>query len=478
MIAGPQPANAYDYDEPVAAKDAETTAEEMSALAAQGDMTAAALVIAEHLPYWMGAARGMTRHAEDTADLVQDAVTKLLAQWRAGKGPQTNTRAYVTATMRNAHASRLRSPGSRLEPLDETDAVADPGSTEHSSVDLTLEIDAVRRALGTLSEDHRVVLTEIVVQGRKPAELVEVLSRPAPAISSLLLRAKHALHRALLVDALSNGERDCHENARALPKRVHRDPAEHRPQEGGIAHVRSCARCRGGWARFAAMASALGVLPLFTVAQLSATAAPAAASQPEPQPESPPAPRATAPGSPGGAPALAGARAPTAPKALIGVGALLLTVSAGAFIAQLAVDRAASHQQLSHSGAIDGDHPHDALFDADLSLDADGALSAITLRFGLSEPSEWRLTELVLALSPGTLMNTLPPELKCTSDGVVTRCSATDHADDTRSFAFGVSDTSEASAAGAWRGEFSLQLEVETSGHERRTISGQASGRW
>ena len=56
-------------------------------------------------------------------------------------------------------------------------------------------------ALGTLSEDHRMVLTLCDLQGFTAAEAAEIIDRSVAATKSLHIRARRALRDALLKDA-------------------------------------------------------------------------------------------------------------------------------------------------------------------------------------------------------------------------------------------------------------------------------------
>ncbi|NLA65901.1 MAG: sigma-70 family RNA polymerase sigma factor [Leucobacter sp.] len=241
--------------------------------AKQGDSAAAAELIARYFDYWLRAAHGIvgsTRAPSDAADLVQDANLKLLELWRTGEGPDTNVRSYVTAMMRNAHLNRLRSPRSRELDVDDLGAADIPLSEDdYRRIEISREAQAVRRALAALAPDHQTVLRAVLVDGRKPADLTTELGRQAPAVSSLLLRAKHALHRSLLIEYLSTGGEQCAANAHALPKRVHEQVDAHRPHDAGLAHVLQCEDCQKNWRRFGHVSTALGVVPLVTIAVLA-----------------------------------------------------------------------------------------------------------------------------------------------------------------------------------------------------------------
>ncbi|MFV0432951.1 MAG: RNA polymerase sigma factor [Leucobacter sp.] len=261
---------------------------ELVEAARAGNTNAAAELLTLYLPYWTAAARQIIQKdtrsfsaagpREEPAELVQEALTKLLELWRNGKGPTSNIRSYVATMMQHAYANKLRSPRSRERPLEDSEIeFAFTVTDDVRSVDLSREIDAMQRAFNGLSPGYRAVLVAITIEGQKPAELTEQFGRPAPAISSMLKRAKQSLFRLMLIDYLSDGGPDCAKNAENLPLKVHDEMSAHGEHERGVAHVRGCERCRRNWARFGAVSSAFGILPLLTIVHLTHSAVPAVA---------------------------------------------------------------------------------------------------------------------------------------------------------------------------------------------------------
>lgn len=253
---------------------AQSSSEGAARLAAQTDAQQMGEYLLDSLPYLMGAARRIAPNASraDHEDMVQSAITRLFELRLEGRGPEVNPRSYLLAIMRNAYLDAVRSPASRVDALEEVfESRAEEFSATQSesavrAIELHREAELMRAAFRTLNDDYRAVLWRVVVEGGKPAELVGTLGRPAPAISSLLARAKTALRRAALVMVLSDGAEACRANAAKLPGTVHDEVEQHRASERGIAHVRECGECRRNWQRFAALTSALGLLPLLVVA--------------------------------------------------------------------------------------------------------------------------------------------------------------------------------------------------------------------
>lgn len=95
------------------------------------------------------------------------------------------------------------------------------------------------------------MLKAVVVDGRKPGDLEGELARRAPAISSLLRRAKLSLRRATLRVVLEeDAPADCRRAAGDLPESV-AVQMEDVSRSRGMAHIRTCDRCRAAWGRFA-----------------------------------------------------------------------------------------------------------------------------------------------------------------------------------------------------------------------------------
>lgn len=233
-------------------------------------------VIAEvfdSLPYLMGAAVRIAPHSSrlDHEEMVQAALVKLFEAMEARNEPITNPCAYAATIMRNSHTNELVSARSGTQSWGDLDALpsefisVEANAERMRRAELSDEFALVRRALSAVNPEYRLLLQRVVVEGRRPRELAAEQGREAPAISSAVARAKAALRRAVLIELLGEGADECVENARRLPERVRDDHALHRSSERGIAHVEQCDACREGWRRFAALASALGVLPLLTV---------------------------------------------------------------------------------------------------------------------------------------------------------------------------------------------------------------------
>ncbi|QIK62917.1 sigma-70 family RNA polymerase sigma factor [Leucobacter viscericola] len=444
-------------------------------LANEGDTDAGERLIVAWLPYWMGAARqiiGTDSRAfrvggqhEDAEDLVQAAVTKLLDLWKRGIGPTDNVRAYVTVMMRNSYSNRLRSPRSREFPLDtvneEVFAEFDSGL---EAAELTRERNAVQRALAALPRDHRDILIWVVVSGHKPGELTGSLGREAPAISSLLMRAKQSLRRFVLVDYLTDGGEECAQNAEQLPKRIHIDLQAHDKDERGIAHARNCERCRRNWRRFAATASMFGIIPLVALPSFNQGAA-AYASPPEelarPDAAARPETRSASNSVVSRVAAIASSRG-----VLVSGVVLVLIVPLLLFVPTL-VEAGAVNRQTTRAD-LTSENTHGAKLAVDLNLDTTGRLESFTTNLIVEGSVSWSLGRIEVELSPGTGYVSASNGYNCTTTGAWVTCDPTTESQSETA----VTIYTENDGAS---GSFDLRLASTIGGD---TVLGVADGHW
>lgn len=482
---------------------------DQAVLTQQGDASALSAMITAHLPYWMSAARqiietdGRSRTVggpkEEPAELVQEALLKLLEQWQNGQGPTSNPRAYVTTIMRNTYANKFRSPRARERPLEESAAeevFTTAGNIEQ--VDVVREMEVVSRAMSKLKPEHRTVLQAVTVEGRKPGDLTETLDRPAPAISNLLSRAKQALYRQVLIEHLSDGEQACQENAERLPARVREAPSLHAQADPGMQHIDECEPCQRNWRRFATILSAFGLLPLLVVAQLHHEVAPAAAitgdDAPEPHPATKPLTQTQAAGDTqaprqnGGVPSLPGMSipAPAAAAALAAgpgragplaralssrivlmAGVACLLVSAVAGLAYT-VFGTTPGKEITYTGAFDDMNPYGLSFDVSLDTTDAGVLHTIRADLAAQKDTSFIMRQLTLELSPGTTLLSAPDGLECDTNDKITVCAPIQPQGFDASIVFEVQNTAPG-------GSFTLQIDADSDG---TAASGRASGNW
>jgi RNA polymerase sigma factor (sigma-70 family) len=155
--------------------------------------------IAALLPRLRRFARTITFNREDADDLVQIAVERALnrsAQWEAG----TRLDSWIFRIMKNAWIDEVRSRIRR-------DAVFAPEAAgEHVGDDYAeahQQRMAIQKAISLLSEDHRIVIGLVLVDGLPYKEAAEVLEVPMGTLTSRLARAREAL-QGLLSDQTRN----------------------------------------------------------------------------------------------------------------------------------------------------------------------------------------------------------------------------------------------------------------------------------
>jgi RNA polymerase sigma-70 factor (ECF subfamily) len=151
--------------------------------------------IAALLPRLRRFARTITFHREDADDLVQVAVERALNhadQWTPG----TRLDSWLFRIMKNAWIDEVRMRTRR-------EAVLAPEELGEQVGDVSAEARqqrlAIQQAISLLSDDHRIVIGLVLVDGLPYREAAEVLDLPIGTLTSRLARAREAL-AALLSD--------------------------------------------------------------------------------------------------------------------------------------------------------------------------------------------------------------------------------------------------------------------------------------
>jgi RNA polymerase sigma factor (sigma-70 family) len=151
------------------------------------------LEIAALLPRLRRFARAVTHHREDADDLVQIAVERALIrseQWEAG----TRLDSWIFRIMKNAWIDEIRGRTRRdrlFAPEEAGENVGDDFAQAHQ------QRIAIQKAMSLLSEDHRLVIGLVLVDGLPYKEAAEVLEIPMGTLTSRLARARDALQELL-----------------------------------------------------------------------------------------------------------------------------------------------------------------------------------------------------------------------------------------------------------------------------------------
>jgi RNA polymerase sigma factor (sigma-70 family) len=149
--------------------------------------------IAHLLPRLRRFARSITFHREDADDLVQVALERALAhsdQWQAG----SRLDSWMFRIIKNAWIDEVRSRVRRervFAPEQEGEHVGDASAAAHQ------DQLAIRKAVSLLSDEHRIVIGLVLVDGLSYKEAAEVLEIPIGTLTSRLARAREALQGLL-----------------------------------------------------------------------------------------------------------------------------------------------------------------------------------------------------------------------------------------------------------------------------------------
>jgi RNA polymerase sigma-70 factor (ECF subfamily) len=149
--------------------------------------------IANLLPRLRRFARTIAWNREDADDLVQVALERALArsgQWQAG----TRLDSWMFRIMKNAWIDEVRGRirSDRVFALEEAgEHIGDDSAESHQ------QRMAIQQAISMLSDDHRVVVGLVLVDGLPYKEAAEVLDIPMGTLTSRLVRAREALQGLL-----------------------------------------------------------------------------------------------------------------------------------------------------------------------------------------------------------------------------------------------------------------------------------------
>ena len=150
--------------------------------------------LAALLPRMRRFARSITFHREDADDLVQVAMERALGrseQYLEG----TRLDSWLFRIIRNAWIDEVRSRVRRdalFAPEEEGEHVG------HDGAEAQQQRMAVQKAMSLLSDEHRMVVALVLVDGLPYKEAAEVLEIPMGTLTSRLARAREALQKLLL----------------------------------------------------------------------------------------------------------------------------------------------------------------------------------------------------------------------------------------------------------------------------------------
>lgn len=211
-----------------------------------GDQVAASALLSQSMPALRNASRAIAGRTMDAEDLLAAALLSTWEKWTQGRGPVENTHAYITQAMRNRVRDEVRAPRSRNIALDTVGfELTLPDETDRVHALLDHAIVAV--AMGRLTDEQRMLLTHIVVDGEKPQAVAGHLGRSAGRISSALYRAKAALRFELARECLRRActDPDCRTDRASVALRL-ASGAVPVLEDAVLGAARACCGCWSG----------------------------------------------------------------------------------------------------------------------------------------------------------------------------------------------------------------------------------------
>ena len=129
-------------------------------------------------------------------DLVVESFARILDALKSGGGPTENFRAYLHASIRNRHRDNLRA--ARERPSSDMPWLLDAEDTPPEDLVASVDANGAVAALASLPSTWQRVMWYLEVEGRKPADIADLLDLSPVAISSLAYRAREGLRQAYL----------------------------------------------------------------------------------------------------------------------------------------------------------------------------------------------------------------------------------------------------------------------------------------
>ena len=173
----------------------------MGAPMAQADSSAFKTELAELIPHLRAFARSLCHNAAEADDLAQEALVKA---WRARESytPGTNLKAWVFMILRNHFYSERRKAWRKNEVSTEKD-IERPGPAT-AAQDASVQLEEVRQALDSLSEEQREALILVGAGGFSYEEAAEICDCAVGTIKSRVSRERANLLELLERKQLKN----------------------------------------------------------------------------------------------------------------------------------------------------------------------------------------------------------------------------------------------------------------------------------
>lgn len=226
-----------------------------------GEPGAADVLLTRSMPALRNLSRAIAGRAMEAEELLSVALLSTWEKWSQGRGPVENARAYIAQTMRNRLRDEMRAPRSRNVALDATNAHDLAHDDETDRIHAAIDNEIVGAALARLLDEQRMLLTEVLVNGRKPQEVAIELGRSSGRVSSAVYRAKAALRTELVAECLRRAcpGAGCGVDQEGIALLV---GAKHTWNAGhpAVAEVRACPGCWAGLQAYAGLPGAQSVM--------------------------------------------------------------------------------------------------------------------------------------------------------------------------------------------------------------------------
>jgi RNA polymerase sigma-70 factor (ECF subfamily) len=137
--------------------------------------------------------------SQTAEDCVSETFVRFLKALRAGAGPSDHLKAYLYRIAHNWITDRFRRETAELLELSET--LSSPvDDRPELQVETNLEMQAIRRALLSLTSDQQQVIALRYLEGWENCEVAAAMQRPEGAVKALQHRALASLKRYLCTE--------------------------------------------------------------------------------------------------------------------------------------------------------------------------------------------------------------------------------------------------------------------------------------
>jgi RNA polymerase sigma-70 factor (ECF subfamily) len=152
--------------------------------------------LVELLPRLRRYAYGLSGSTDKGDELLQAACERALAksaQWHPG----SRLDHWMFRIIRNIRVDDLRSQSIQKRGMEKITPIYEENYDGSYVLDSQIAADEVRQAMQHLTEDHRMILLMVGVEGYAYKEVAEILEIPIGTVTSRLIRARRALLKEL-----------------------------------------------------------------------------------------------------------------------------------------------------------------------------------------------------------------------------------------------------------------------------------------